>query len=131
MYCHTGQCLVYDPSNLQFMFQLFRPELFEGTLTVDDEVNAGFVVVARDSPESRHLLRGWGLRWRRQLLLRVKHCVVFCLRCDAFLGIVSFGFCGMGEGFCTPSSRGTNNRGGSRARPAGRTRSPRTRQKIH
>ena len=29
----------------------------------------------------------------------------------------------MGEGFCTPSSRGTNNRGGSRARPAGRTRS--------
>ena len=56
MYCHTGQCLVYDPSNLQFMFQLFRPELFEGTLTVDDEVNAGFVVVARDSPESRHLL---------------------------------------------------------------------------
>jgi len=34
-----------------------------------------------------------------------------------------FGFCGMGEGFCTPSSRGTNNRGGSRARPTGSRRS--------
>ena len=149
MYSHTGQCLVslrpkkgrwklrilfykYDtghwpcPCNLtstglwslELMFQLFRPELFEGTLTVDDEVNAGFVVVARGSPESRYLLWKFRLcRWR-QLLLRVIYSFLFCLMW--YVSILSFGFCGMGEGFCSPSSRGTNNRGGSRP---GRTRS--------
>jgi len=35
----------------------------------------------------------------------------------------SFGFCGMGEGFCTPSARGSGTGGAGRARPTGRRRS--------
>jgi len=34
-----------------------------------------------------------------------------------------FGFCGKGEGFCTPSTRTDSGNGGSRARPASRRRS--------
>jgi len=35
----------------------------------------------------------------------------------------SFGFCGMGEGFCTPSTRTSSGGSSSRSRPASRTRS--------
>lgn len=45
----------FDPITMKSEEQLFRPELFEETVIVDDDVYAGFVVVARRSPESRHL----------------------------------------------------------------------------
>ena len=54
--CFTIPFRTFLSSHHEIKEQLFRRELFEGTLIVADDVAAGLVVASRGGPESGYLL---------------------------------------------------------------------------